>query len=151
MVHEVLTSLAPSYKHTRHSIEADINETIFMTSYPGSLGQVITNLINNAMIHAFDDDRKGMIRIEAHLIDHEFVQLTISDNGTGISKDNVSRIFDPFFTTKLGQGGSGLGLNIVHNIVSTLMQGKIDVSSVINEGSTFILTLPQQTKELETK
>jgi signal transduction histidine kinase len=71
------------------------------------------------------------------------VRLCISDDGVGIPPDNIDRIFDPFFTTRFGQGGSGLGLNIVYNIVTRMLGGKIHVESRPGEGSNFIVQLPE--------
>jgi signal transduction histidine kinase len=148
-VHEILTTLAPSYKHTNHSIEDAIPTDLNLLGYPGPLGQVITNLVNNAMIHAFENCPQGNIHIQAQIFNDDYIKLTVTDNGKGISPENLSKVFDPFFTTKLGQGGSGLGLNIVHNMVTGLMQGKIEVSSELNQGTCFAITLPLMVKEIE--
>ena len=73
--------------------------------------------------------------------------LQISDDGNGISPENLPKIFDPFFTTRMGQGGNGLGLNIVHNIVVGTLGGKISASSTLGEGTRFLLTLPRIVEE----
>ena len=75
-------------------------------------------------------------------MDREWIELAFSDNGCGIPEDNLQRIFDPFFTTRLGQGGSGLGLNITHNLVSGILGGSLSVSSVPGQGTCFVLRLP---------
>ncbi len=113
-----------------------------MDSYPGPLGQVLTNLINNAFIHGFEGDVKGTVTIEAHKLDAELIEIVVSDNGKGIPEENIGRIFDPFFTTKLGQGGSGLGLNIVYNLVTGVLGGNIVVTSKSHHGAKFTITLP---------
>ena len=113
-----------------------------MDSFPGPLGQVVTNLINNALIHGFEGRAHGIVSVRGKAIGKAWVELTVQDNGIGIPTDNLKRIYDPFFTTKLGAGGSGLGLNITHNIVTGLLGGKINVQSELGKGTTFTLILP---------
>ena len=124
---------------------------MMMDSYPGAMGQVATNLINNAFIHAFDSESRGTVRISACFLDADTIEMTVTDNGNGISPHNLGRIFDPFFTTRLGQGGSGLGLNIVYNLVKDVLGGDIAVDSVVGKGTTFTITLPRVAKNSEEK
>jgi signal transduction histidine kinase len=137
----VLT-LQPTIKRTPFVIEQHVPEDLMMESYPGPLGQVITNLINNAIVHAYDGRREGLIAVTAQLSAQGWVTLSVEDHGVGIRREDVPRIFDPFFTTKLGVGGSGLGLNIVHNIVTEVLGGTISVSSELGGGTRFTLMLP---------
>ena len=143
MLAEVLTSLGPTIKMTPYVVEQNISNDLSMNSFPGPLGQVLTNLINNAIIHGFDGREHGHSCIEAKKPeDGGQIVLKISDDGKGIPPAVLPRIFDPFFTTKLGQGGSGLGLNIVHNMVFGILGGRITADSVPDEGSCFTLVLP---------
>ena len=143
MVAEVVTSLGPTIKMTPYIVEQEIYDDICMDTFPGPLGQVVTNLINNGIIHGFDGREHGHIRIETvKSDDRSQVILKIADNGKGIPPGVLPRIFDPFFTTKLGQGGSGLGLNIVHNMVFGILGGRITADSVPGEGCCFTLVLP---------
>jgi signal transduction histidine kinase len=137
----VLT-LQPTIKRTPFVIKQHVPEDLMMESYPGPLGQVITNLINNAIVHAYDGRREGLIAVTAQLSAQGWVTLGVEDHGVGIRREDVPRIFDPFFTTKLGVGGSGLGLNIVHNIVTEILGGTISVSSELGGGTRFTLMLP---------
>ncbi len=137
----VLT-LQPTLKRTPFVIKQHVPEDLMMESYPGPLGQVITNLINNAIVHAYDGRSEGLIAVTAQLSAQGWVTLGVEDHGVGIRREDVPRIFDPFFTTKLGVGGSGLGLNIVHNIVTEVLGGTISVSSELGGGTRFTLTLP---------
>lgn len=122
--------------------DIDIIDDITMDSYPGPLGQVIINLMNNALMHAFEGRNQGRITVKALRINLDRVQIVFSDDGVGIAHDNLDKIFDPFFTTKMGQGGSGLGLSISYNIVTSILNGNISVNSAIQGGTTFILDLP---------
>lgn len=142
VVDETLLTLHPIYKKMDCEILTDIPSDISMHSYPGPLGQVITNLVHNALVHGFENQRPGKIRLSAQHISPNRLLLVIADDGVGIAPENLPRIFDPFFTTKLGKGGSGLGLHIVYNIVHTILLGNIQVSSELDAGTRFELTLP---------
>ncbi|RFP08263.1 hybrid sensor histidine kinase/response regulator [Duganella sp. BJB488] len=137
----VLT-LQPTIKRTPYLIQQRIPPDLMMESYPGPVGQVITNLINNAILHGYEGRSEGLIDISASLSGQGLVTLSVEDHGAGIQKEYLPRIFDPFFTTKLGVGGSGLGLNIVHNIVTEILGGTIAVVSEPGGGTRFTLTLP---------
>ncbi len=147
VVQEIIATLNLRIGHSGQSISLDIPANIAMDSYPGSLGQVITNLIDNALLHAFDDSRSGRMWLSARMTDADRVKIEFRDNGVGIPQENLKRIFDPFFTTKLGQGGSGLGLNICYNIVTSILNGDISVQSELGVGSTFTVELPLKVKE----
>ncbi|MQA37691.1 ATP-binding protein [Rugamonas aquatica] len=142
LANEILLLLMPTFKKSGITVRQDIPPTIMMKSYPGPFGQVLINLVNNGLTHAFEGRAEGEILISAIAIDAERVQVIIRDNGSGIAPENMGRIYDPFFTTKLGKGGSGLGLNIVYNIVYGVLRGKIDVESELGIGTRFVLTLP---------
>ena len=139
---DILATLHIRIHHAGHAVTLDVPAEIRMDSYPGSLGQVITNLIENAILHAFEKGQAGMMTIKVTQPDPQRVLLQFSDNGAGIPEENLNRVFDPFFTTKLGQGGSGLGLNICYNIVTSVMHGQLTVKSTVGAGTTFILDCP---------
>jgi PAS domain S-box-containing protein len=139
---EILLTLSAVIRKSGVQVTVDIPSSIMMRSYPGPLGQVLTNLINNALLHAFTAGEPGSIALVANVDDKAMVTLRVSDTGKGIAPDNLNRIFEPFFTTKLGQGGSGLGLHIVHNIVGGALGGQIAVASTPGLGTTFTLTMP---------
>ena len=141
VVDEVMMTLHHQIARTKIHCKYQVDKNIKLDSFPGPLGQIITNLFNNAIIHAFDDEKSGEINIEAEATDTH-VLIKITDNGKGISGSNLYKIFDPFFTTKLGEGGSGLGLNIIYNMVVGLMGGTINVTSEMGEGACFTVNLP---------
>ena len=139
---EVLQSLKPNLKQGIHDVVLDCPDDIELFNHPGSISQVITNLIMNSIIHAFDDAETGCIRIGVSRISDTAVRLEYTDDGKGISPENVQKIFEPFFTTRRGQGGSGLGMHIVYNLVTRSLGGMIHCSSVEGEGTRFMIELP---------
>jgi PAS domain S-box-containing protein len=149
VVAEIILTLSPTIKKTYFAVEQDIPEDLMMDSYPGPLGQVLTNLINNAFLHGFEGRNAGIVMIEAQSVGDDYIELTIRDNGIGIPPANLNRIFDPFFTTKLGAGGSGLGLPITHNIVSSVLGGRIRLQSEVDVGTTFVLVLPLTAPQIQ--
>lgn len=141
-LHEILLTMGPAIRMTHHSIECTIKKGIVLESFPGPFGQVLTNLVNNALLHAFDASSLGKITISATQRGATHVEITVQDDGSGIPAANLSRVFDPFFTTKLGKGGSGLGLNIVYNLVHEAPGGSITVASAPGSGACFTLVIP---------
>lgn len=139
---EIIRTMQARINKQGHHLEINIPEHIVIDSYPGPYGQVLTNLINNALIHGLEDRRDGKMLLSAEEIDNEQIRISFTDNGKGIKPEHLRRVFDPFFTTKLGHGGSGLGMNIVHNIVTDLLGGKIQVESEVGRGTEIRLTLP---------
>ncbi|MBI1206766.1 MAG: hypothetical protein GC191_05690 [Azospirillum sp.] len=142
-VEEVLGSLGLQLKRTPHTIEIDCPPGIVIDSYPGAVSQILSNFVMNALLHAFDPNRPGRMTVAARLIEDDQVELRFSDNGHGIPQGHLSRIFEPFFTTKRGMGGTGLGLNIVHNLVTGTLKGQISVDSADGRGTSFRITFPR--------
>jgi signal transduction histidine kinase len=142
---EIVLSMKPALKKTNIHVEIECPENLELNTFPGALAQIITNLINNSLLHAFEGQETGCIKIGAEQ-DEVYLNLTYSDNGKGMNEDTLGKIFDPFFTTKRGQGGSGLGMHLVFNLATTL-RGKITVKSTPNQGAEFTLTIPIEIKE----
>jgi PAS domain S-box-containing protein len=138
---ELVPALAVLARADDVSVAAEVEPELQMDSYPGPLTQVLTNLFDNCLVHAFDGGG-GSVRVRAGMRTRETVSVAIADDGAGIAPALLARVYDPFFTTKLGSGGSGLGLNVAHNIVTASLGGRIELSSVLGEGSTFTLLLP---------
>jgi signal transduction histidine kinase len=105
---------------------------------------VLSNLIQNAIMHAFEGRESGHITIGAVEMDEHIVELRFADDGNGMNSRTLRQVYDPFFTTKMGQGGSGLGMNIVYNLVTGVLRGTIHVESELGKGTTVILTLPRK-------
>jgi PAS domain S-box-containing protein len=142
IVHEISVTMGPGLRKSPYQLLNEVPPGILMDSYPGPLGQVLINLVHNALKHAFDGRENGQFRLQAELLGSDKLRLIFSDNGVGIPRQNIGHIFDPFFTTKLGQGGSGLGLSIVHNIVTGMLGGRIEVTSTPGMGTEFQIDLP---------
>jgi len=137
---EVFDSLVPLTKGKQ--IEIDIEgEDFELHTYPGAIYQVITNLLNNSMIHGFEGVESGNIKVSLHQ-DGEFWYLSYDENGKGMSAEMLKTVFDPFVTTKRNQGGCGLGMHIVYNLITQLLKGEIKCSSTLGEGITIKLKLP---------
>lgn len=141
VTHEIIATVMNRIRGSSHKIEVEVAHGLLLDSYPGPFGQVVTNLIHNALLHAFDGIEDGRMWLTAAAHGDGRVRISFRDNGCGIIEENRKRIFDPFFTTKLGQGGSGLGLSISYNIVTSLLGGQISVDSG-EHGTTFMLDLP---------
>ena len=124
-----------------------IADGLQMDSYPGPLEQVVANLVGNSLTHGFAGIDEGCIELRAETAGATHVALRCADNGVGISPATVNRIFEPFFTTRLGQGGSGLGLYIVYNLVTGVLGGTIEVDSPPAGGTVFTLLLPRTAPE----
>ncbi|MGJ9419586.1 two-component regulator propeller domain-containing protein [Massilia sp. CMS3.1] len=138
---EIAATLMNKVRLAGHTLELAVPGAIAMDSYPGPFGQVLINFVNNALLHAFDGPG-GSMRLSAELRGEDWVRIAFADDGRGISPLHLARVFDPFFTTRMGQGGTGLGLNIAHTIATSLLGGTIRVESEPGGGTVFILELP---------
>jgi ligand-binding sensor domain-containing protein/C4-dicarboxylate-specific signal transduction histidine kinase len=132
-INEILTTLGPALRKTPHTVEVVCAEQVICETAPGALYQVISNLVMNSLIHGFERDRPGSIRIEISRNDDR-VMVDYRDNGSGMDEAARARIFDPFFTTRRGKGGSGLGMHIVYNLVTQVLGGSIVVDSTPGNG-----------------
>lgn len=142
VIREVLASVQPSFKPSPYRIETTLEAGIAMDSFPGPLGQVITNIALNALLHAFPGRDSGLLRVECRPLGADRAQLVLRDDGVGMSEETLRHIFDPFYTTKFGQGGSGLGMHIVHGIVTNLLGGSVEVESAKGQGACFTIAVP---------
>ena len=142
VVDEILLTLQPTFKRTSFKLRCQIPGELMMDSYPGPLGQVLTNLLTNALLHGFEGRDGGQVDITAERQDDGRVCLEVADDGVGIAPNMLGRIFDPFVTSKLGRGGNGLGLHIVWNTVTAVLGGSISVDSKPDRGTRFRIILP---------
>jgi len=139
---QVILSLRPLLKHLPHKVEVDCPAGIDVDSYPGALAQILSNLMVNAVEHAFPDGRQGSIAIVGRR-EGEMLTLRFGDDGCGIPEADQHHLFEPFFTTRGHAGGSGLGLHIVFNLVTKVLHGTISCSSRTGQGTVFTLRFPR--------
>jgi len=140
-IEDVLLSLQPKLKKTKYAIRVDCPDDLLLNSYPGAFSQIISNLIMNSLIHGFEGIESGDIIFEVRQMDNT-VLFVYKDNGRGMTDQTLARIFDPFFTTKRSRGGSGLGMHIVHNLVTQALKGQILCHSNPGEGMMVIMKIP---------
>ncbi len=143
LTEQVIASLRPGLNKSRVALTFTCEPGITMDSYPGPYGQVVTNVVLNAVAHAFEPGQAGKMDIRAAPEGENHVAIEFSDNGRGMPAEVRRRIFEPFFTTRRGQGGTGLGLHIVHNIITGRLGGRITVSSEPSRGTTFRVVIPR--------
>lgn len=141
LVEDNIAAILPSYKTHVLRVLVKINDDINCDSYPGPLGQIIVNLMQNAIVHGFDQRQNGTIEISGKE-EVGRVVLSFRDDGMGMSAEILANIFEPFFTTKLGQGGSGLGLSIAMNIATGVLGGSMIAESTLEQGSCFSVIFP---------
>ena len=142
VIHENQLLLAPRLSKANVLVQVHAPESVEMQSYPGDLGQVLTNLMDNAIVHGYAGTASGTIDITVSTPEPDSVRIAVRDYGCGIPSTAIAKVFDPFFTTRLGQGGSGLGLSVVYAMVIRSLAGRISVESVLGEGTTFYIDLP---------
>lgn len=139
----ILRSLGPETKAINLEITVECPAELVMEGYPGALAQVVVNLVQNAIRHAYTPEIKPKFSIQV-AERGERLELVFEDNGKGIDPNDLPHIFEPFYTTRLGRGGTGLGLNILYNLVRQKLQGEVQVVSQVGVGTKFILTLPKK-------
>ena len=139
---QIVASVRLGLKKYRDSLVVDIPSDIPLNSYPGPYGQVLTNLIFNSVTHGFTDGLGGNMLIKARRLGTKQVEITFSDDGCGIAENVQRHVFDPFFTTRRSQGSTGLGLHIVHNLVTQQLGGRISLVSAPGKGTVIFMTLP---------
>jgi signal transduction histidine kinase len=139
---QVIASVRSRLLKSQSSLAVEIPSDIIVDSFPGPYGQVLTNLIFNAVTHGFTDGPGGHMLIKARRLGMEQVEITFSDDGSGIPEEVQRHVFDPFFTTRRAQGSTGLGLYIVHNLVTQQLGGRIAFVSSLGEGTTICMTIP---------
>ncbi len=142
-IDDVLFTLQPQLRQKGCFVEVHCPDGLEVDGYPGALSQVLTNLVTNVLIHALVPDRPGRITIDVDHAAGDDVTLRFVDNGSGIAKAQLGRIFEPFFTTKRSAGGTGLGLHLVHNLVTTALVGQIRVDSEEHHGTAFTILFPR--------
>jgi len=140
-VNEVILSLHPTLKKYNHEIVVNCDPKLELRTKPGPINQILINMIMNSLVHAFDSIDYGTMTIDIWC-ENDTCHIKYNDNGTGIEEKIKQRIFDPFVTTRRGEGGSGLGLHLVYNLVTQALGGNITVESELGNGATFNINFP---------
>ncbi|ERF84017.1 HAMP domain-containing histidine kinase [Bradyrhizobium viridifuturi] len=143
---QIVASLRPVLKKAAIALSVDVPEGLLIDGYPGAYGQILTNLFLNAVNHAFADGRSGNITISARGRGADDVEIIFADDGAGMTPDVQRQAFDPFFTTRRNEGGTGLGLHIVYNLVTQQLGGRMMLESRVGQGTTFRIIMPRIAK-----
>jgi signal transduction histidine kinase len=143
---QIIASLRPVLKKAVISLSVDVPPGLVIDGYPGSYGQILTNLFLNAANHAFVDGRSGTISITARARGPDDIEIIFADDGAGMTPDVQRQAFDPFFTTRRDEGGTGLGLHIVYNLVTQQLGGRMMLDSRLGQGTTFRIIMPKTAK-----
>ena len=144
--YQIIASLRPALKKASIALSVEVPENLVIDGYPGSYGQILTNLFLNAGTHAFADGRSGTIAISAKPRGNDDIEIIFADNGAGMTPDVQRQAFDPFFTTRRNEGGTGLGLHIVYNLVTQQLGGRMMLDSRPGQGTTFRIIMPRTAK-----
>jgi len=140
-INEVLISLKPKLKKTKHKIEVVCNDDIEINSNPGAFSHIVTNFVTNSLLHGFENKEEGHMKFVVNREGDSLI-LIYTDDGVGIPEQYIKQIFDPFFTTKRGKGGSGLGLHVLYNSVTQSLGGTIVCHSEVGHGVEFVIRIP---------
>jgi len=144
-IHEIMRSLQPHFKKTRHQVEINCADNIILDCPAGAISQIFTNLLMNSLIHGFENMEQGQIRITV-TDDSNNIDIRYTDNGKGLNAEQLGKLFHPFFTTKRDQGGSGLGTHITYNLVRQTLGGSIEVTSEPGQGLHYHIWFPKKLK-----
>ena len=143
-VREMVALTRLAHRHDPVEIIVTGETDLMLDSYPGAIGQVLNQLIDNAIVHGFARTAgQGTICVRVWPSGHDAVRITVHDDGGGIAPTDLPQVFAPFFTTRLAQGGSGLGLTIARNMVNAILGGRIEIASPASAGTTVTMTLPR--------
>jgi signal transduction histidine kinase len=146
-INELLTSLRPVLRKAGHEVTIDAPEGLTLDTYPGALGQVVTNLLMNAVSHAYAPGVSGRMTIAISEPEPGQTRIVFSDDGCGIAAEDLNRVFDPFFTTARSRGNTGLGLHIAFNLVTATLQGRMEAACTGGAGTRFTITIPTRVGE----
>lgn len=138
---DVIVNLKPKFKHTQHQIVLSCPEDLVLYQYPGAFSHIVTNLVINSLTHGFENSQNGLIHIQVYT-EEELGYFIYSDNGKGIEFHQLEKVFDPFYTTKRAEGNTGLGMHIIHNIVTQTLKGRVELASEKDKGIKITIVFP---------
>jgi signal transduction histidine kinase len=132
-----------AFLHTgQPRVFVDIPHDLTLYGQPDSVAQVFGQLLDNAIVHGFEPGQLGRVDIRVRKLGGDRLMVVVSDDGCGVDPDKLNHVFEPFYTTRFGQGGSGLGLYIVHDIVTGVLDGDIQIHSQVGQGTQVVLNFP---------
>jgi signal transduction histidine kinase len=146
-LHDLFTSLGPVLRKGQHEVAIACPPGILVDTFPGALGQVLTNLLMNAVAHGYGEGQAGRLALTVTEPDAGTLRIVFSDDGRGIPPQDIGKVFDPFFTTGRSSGSTGLGLHIVYNLVTSLLQGRIELASAPGRGTSVTIDIPKSVTE----
>lgn len=138
---DVIVNLKPKFKNTAHQIMLNCPENLVLYQYPGAFSHILTNLVVNSLTHGFENQTQGKIEILVYT-DQGLGYFIYSDNGRGIDSLLLDKVFDPFYTTKRSEGNTGLGMHIIHNIVTQTLKGRLELTSEVGKGINLTICFP---------
>ena len=141
---QVIKGLTFGLRGQNLTVSVECEPNLAMNSFPGPYGQVLTNLVLNSVTHAFPDGARGSVHIATQASGQDNVEVLFSDDGCGMSPEVRRQVFDPFFTTRRDQGSTGLGLHIVHNIVTNRLGGRINLETKPGAGTKIRIIVPRE-------
>ncbi len=142
VIEDTINTLHNRFKKTDIKIQVACPKELKVKSFPGALEQILINLLMNSLIHGFEEGQlAGQIQIVVQW-QRKHLHLDYSDSGKGIASEHLPKIFEPFFTTHRAHGGSGLGMYICYNLVTTQLQGTLTCESVLGKGVKFTIIFP---------
>ncbi|MDO6475717.1 HAMP domain-containing sensor histidine kinase [Alteromonas sp. 1_MG-2023] len=142
-LHEILQSLKPTFKNTRHQVNIQCPADLEILCAPGVIAQIVTNMMINSLMHGFEHIQEGHISLAVSR-DGSHIVMEYQDDGKGMSKEALSHLFDAFYTTRRNQGGSGLGTHIVFNLVTQTLDGSIEAFSEPEKGLRYVIRFPDK-------
>lgn len=140
-IHDIIRTFHGQLKKSGIQVDIDCPKGLVIDTYPGSLSQIFSNLLTNVLHHAYGPNEQGRIFIQARMGEDHLLHILFEDDGRGMDDDIKKQAFQPFVTTRRNNGGSGLGLNVVYNLVTHRFGGEIRVESEKGVGSKFFITL----------
>lgn len=147
LIDEVILSLGPQLKQKKVNFQIECSENLAVISKPGPINQILINLIVNSIIHGFADSDGGTVTINVMYLSGQ-LHINYQDDGKGVEPSIKTKIFDPFITTRRGEGGSGLGLHLVYNLVTQALGGHIQFDIEPTQGVQFEIAFPAQLTEM---
>lgn len=135
-IQNTFSSIQPESEKNRFQINIDCPSEIKVYQDPEVLARILINLYTNSIKHGFEGRNQGIITLRV-AITNDVITMSYQDNGIGMSDQAISNVFEPFYTTKRGQGGTGLGMHIVYNLVTQSLGGEIQYDSTCQSGAKF--------------